>query len=179
MVKGLWDILGTTYWTRIWIVQEILHARSIVLMRGTATCIFPSETLLSLQMFHQLYWYLESRTSVLDYPDIDPKYDMLERGRLATTLLSHRGVITYEGLYYKLRTALTLCFDRKCSDWRGRVFGLQAIVTPEQRIGIDYGLSAEEVFEKVHLAIGDVDGSGNSTEKFLNDLREGMEDVHE
>ena len=151
VVDQLFDILERPYWTRIWIVQELLCAQSVELLCGTSRCRFDHDDLPIMRYFHQVYQYVEASARYMYGIDPDGHYDKMGRVRLATTLLSYKG-LEHEP-WFSLSNALQLSLDRKCEDPRDRVFGLQAIVESTHRVWIDYTLSKEEVFRNARRAM--------------------------
>jgi len=124
-------ITNLEYWSRIWIVQEILLAQVVTVMCGVnlfAWSTFDNYGDLSGHEFR--YGYLDAlirakniRTATRPVDDI-PLKDALE---------------TWTG--------------SSCADPRDKIFGLMGIVREEERIEVDYQKSVKEVFSDAVLMI--------------------------
>lgn len=144
------DLLRQPYWTRLWIVQEIVLANELILMYGHHS------------------WYL--RPNVQD-PTVDLPFEILASNLLvacgkqvdwvdsfraiyqAFNVLKHyakhvagRIIDPQYNNYISMSDAIRMALDRHCSDLRNKVFAPQNCVSADGRIDIDYSLSASEVF---------------------------------
>lgn len=134
-VTMLIDPLELTYWTRLWIIQENVLARSCIFFLGN----------------HQY-----SRCDLFNYASLlsreipAPPFD--------TQLTAHiRGLLTpaRSEIQLSLEQAFARfhCRTAKCSEPRDLVYGLLGLVHPTHRIPVDYSLTQMEVFGSLMDAI--------------------------
>jgi len=107
------------YWRRLWIVQEIMLAREVVVLCGSMK--FRWESLRRLVMEPSTSWPLPVHPLFLQkyphQPNVGNSFAIL---------------ITFT--------------SNSCADSRDKVYGLQGMTRTEDRLIIDYNKSAEEVF---------------------------------
>jgi hypothetical protein len=132
--EGFEDFVNDTYWTRLWIVQEILLARKLSFASPSSWC--PWEKLENAHFVVDIHWrrctvawFLNQRSAknkrewgYEDYEDHEPP----------------RG-------YYPLAQLIFACSGSQCQDARDKIYGLQGLVMPTQRLEIDYSKTMEEV----------------------------------
>ena len=130
---ALITILNDQYFTRLWVVQEIMLARDVqVLVRGNHRFTWRQLD----EMFNDAYWG-NNRKYILDNAPSS-----------ATALLSrriHRGLKPSQSLY----DAIKYFSNNGCQDPRDRVYGLLGIVREHERVVVDYSESVEEVYLSV------------------------------
>ena len=120
-----------SFWTRLWIQQEIVLARTV---EFTASNVFVSASELR-------------RNTWLRAQNTEPALNMLLEGSS-----EKRNQIS-------LMEALLLFSDKKCSDVRDKIYGLQGTVRREERVHIDYDVGVEVVFERaVRAVVGTASG---------------------
>lgn len=113
--------LEKSYWNRLWIVQEIFLGKARKIVCGDHT--------LSWESFH-----------AYTFPSGSPKRDTHLSGafQLSSWTTKHS--------YVGLDTVLDRFSGKDCEDPRDKIFGLQALVEPEQRMAVDYSKSPMQVF---------------------------------
>lgn len=123
------NLFTRPYWKRLWIVQEVVLARNLVLMCG------PSRSYSSKGALSRNLWTFarQIEPNPRERCDTDPCII-----RTASLLSRFDGYNMYEVI------ATTDIYD--CSDARDQVYGVQAMVDLSQRLYPDYSMSADEVF---------------------------------
>lgn len=130
------DVIGVAsffhrraYWERLWIVQEIVLAQAVEIWSG----------------IHRLSW-----TAVQTFWTF---YQKLDRGLRTTGIEAHKPgsvEILAKLSAYNTRLPFVDCVvafsGKNCRDLRDKIYGLQGIIIPEQRLKIDYSKSKEQVF---------------------------------
>ena len=170
-----WDIIGEseekgwlprlcqqTYWTRLWVVQELIRAREFRLV------------------FDGLILSYAHLRDLLDMIAVSRSNWEMQLGQPAMRLLSTvrylrfshaEGVISpalaEQDLDADLEYVLYKFAHLDCHDRRDKVYGLLGTVRPERRSRVDYGKTAAEVF---WAAVEAVSGSGDEVyaETFFN-----------
>lgn len=130
-------IQSNPYWARLWIVQEIVLAREVFVLRGDG-------------LF--LWDVISNPEAILDIFDEREKLDKV--WPLNSSILSlleirdtyHRGkdrlTKTQPGMDYWLRNFQ----NSQCSDPRDMVYGLLALVEHGDKFEVDYELSTQDLF---------------------------------
>jgi len=142
------------YWTRLWIIQEVLLAANIELHWGKEVC-----------QWSQLCWILESiDIDWLEDVDFlhDLKISMIEEIRASTAarLCSDwverqaRKSNTMDASKLAFRPLIELCStygDASCVDTRDKVFGLHSLAESccRAEVPVDYGLKLHEIHSRV------------------------------
>lgn len=60
----------------------------------------------------------------------------------------------------RLSAAIDITNGFECGDPRDRIFGVQALVRDDQKIGIDYSMSSREVFLATYKRLAAIEGAG-------------------
>ncbi|KAL9618327.1 MAG: hypothetical protein Q9160_006977 [Pyrenula sp. 1 TL-2023] len=132
--KGLRNFCGSKYWTRAWIIQEVLLSRTLVVMYGVKQ--------LPAWLLVDVLGYLSHLTGELSGDD----KERLDRRRTFT-----KDRLSHAGKGRTMRTPLLDLLwhfgDQQCSDIRDRIYSLQAICEPQ--IDIDYNISTITLFSQV------------------------------
>jgi hypothetical protein len=121
------DLFFRPYWTRLWIGQEVLLARNVLMFCGRFQRQLPSKTLQAQLLVTYLGIFM------------DQVGEDVAAGYLFSHLTNKRRVLS-------LMDILNSYTRGKCTDTRDKVFGLQAFARPGERIPVDYNLIVEEVF---------------------------------
>ncbi|KAF2123029.1 heterokaryon incompatibility protein-domain-containing protein [Lophiotrema nucula] len=151
------DFYNHPYWKRLWIVQEIMYSRQLIIMCGLHGILWEDFTDYYRSMTarfgqeggrwsvyrYELWSLVEEKAAYLEAPPENPRIPTGERLRLES---DERRPFEPTG---SLRTVLDTFGDRGCDDPRDKIFGLQSLVTPKERIAVDYGLSREELYSLV------------------------------
>lgn len=132
------SFLENSYWNRLWIVQEILLAQSVsvVCTRG----LFP---------FMDLHLIIPQLG--LNYPSLCKSIDWFIDE--VTLSMGPRPRNKWLGRQFELGYILKTCQGKQCRDVKDNIFALQGIVTPPQRITVDYDLPLEKIVEEVVTVI--------------------------
>jgi hypothetical protein len=143
------------WFSRIWIVQELLMARKVVIWCGDATLDqFPVlETAARLMQMWNCHTRLQIATTALADPEVQAKgrLKLVCAGRLeALKAVREQG---NQGIIYLL--LLTRCFD--ATDLRDKIFALVGLASDVDEAFVDYSKSCEEVLTQLSRVV--LDGS--------------------
>jgi Heterokaryon incompatibility protein (HET) len=152
------------YWRRIWIIQEIIHARTITVLCGEKSFEWIS--------FEKLYAKLKT---------LELENWILHHDFAGGVLHSSACVMVWQRAYWRhpqtptprLRTLLDAFQNWKCSDVRDMVYGLLAMIDEDSGVVVDYSKSVEDLYEEVHVReviYGSV--NANDYQRFRNLLRQ-------
>jgi hypothetical protein len=123
--KAVQEVSNRTYWTRMWITQEIICARKACLIVG----------------HHLVSWPLFR--GIVSHPEL---YTKLNR---ATNLVKAHAV---KETNTSICEALFKYRGGKCSDLRDKVYAILALVPGGRWFPVDYSVSLEELFCQVIMA---------------------------
>jgi hypothetical protein len=140
---AIWDFFSNPYWIRLWIVQEIMLARSLTIWWG--------EHRISRQALEGL-----SRNLSITYKDTVCR-PWLKLDSILNHGLSQDSAIGFDqptSVDSELSYLVRLFSTSECQDRRDKVFGLMALVRAETVITIDYSKSAEDVYLETVRAMG-------------------------
>jgi hypothetical protein len=176
-LRAVGELLSREYWTRLWIVQEVVYARKLFLLCGPHMHHFTKDP----ETMGLEVWMLAfSRTSSWNNPSTNTS-EQCNR-KLATTPHPWTRSPPYTSetssvprSHQLLRETLSLLSDhlfmassrgdnsagfllsfdavaahawRGCRDPRDKVFAIQALVSPNHRVLVDYRKSARDVFDE-------------------------------
>lgn len=110
-------LFSLPYWSRLWIVQEILLARRVVLHYGPLK--LPWRKLQELASSDSYYGMPHNITSFLLPAGTNSRYSKVRDN-------------------YSLMIAMTLFSGQGCADPRDKVYGLMGIVEEDERLDVDY-----------------------------------------
>lgn len=133
-LNALRALMERPYWSRLWIVQELFHAKVIIFRCGLDKFQASYGTLFSTGPFKNL---LERAIDPSYTASYVIGYNLLWR-MIDGTCGSYRPL--------SLHAALTEFMESHCKEPRDRVFGLLGCVKIEQRTEIDYCLDVSTVF---------------------------------
>ena len=142
--SALDEACHNTYWTRIWIIQELVMATDIVLMCGTAKMEWRNFT----YAMRQLSYIRYKTNSVMDLIYLRER---LSKSPAADHLKVETEMITFAEAYGRdrLDRLLLLFRNHKSTDSRDRVYALLGLATRGLRIDIDYTVDRETLAERV------------------------------
>lgn len=120
---GMNLILTNAYWTRLWIVQEVLLAPRIVLRHGYNSVVWDS-----------LKRFMDSKPG---FKGVGARPQVINMSRDAWVPNTRR---------YDMLWMLQNFCQHECDDRRDKVFGILAVVKDDLGLRADYERSAEEVF---------------------------------
>jgi hypothetical protein len=146
----LLDLFTRGYWDRLWIVQELSFAQAVHIWCGS----------FSIHRNHlrgALSWLLHYERSLLHSERYGPSIIRRAQADQAVStiqlILDHhfRHFWLTETTHQEMSMQGTILQYGKClcSDPRDKVFGLQALVKPDQRVEADYSKSIGEVLREV------------------------------
>jgi hypothetical protein len=124
------EFCARDYWKRVWVVQEFLLARDIIIMCGNQ------------ELDRMSFEYMKKVSFAKAFELVEMK---LKPGRFD----DHTG---FPCGNHTLSDLLTLCFQRDCTDFRDRIYGLQGLLREHERVQVDYALSKLDLYRQV-LAI--------------------------
>ena len=143
--SALVDVCHNIYWTRIWIIQELVMAAEIVLMYGTAMLEWRNFTYAVRQV--SLNHYIYRTTSVLE---IDNLRERLNKRKMVINTCLDENYLTTNGDHSdRLDRLLYMFMNHKSTDFRDRVYALLGIVSNGYRIDVDYTVDRETLIERV------------------------------
>lgn len=146
------DILAKSYWTRLWIVQEIRLAHHVIIWYGTNRILWT--------MLHNMnratrdhHWRSRKFVSRIFEQSVErqqlntiideSRYDVIDA--LLSNEPSTAGNPKIKPPKLSWTKALEIYGRSKCQDDRDKIFALQALVKPEDRVKVDYTKSFSEV----------------------------------
>ena len=133
--SAIWNLLRNPYWTRLWIVQEIMLAQRIMLWWGSTR--ITREGLVGLTEKLRFTYRDDVMTAWSHLCTI------LRKGR-------HREVpLGYElpaSVTEELQSLVFTFCSYGCADRRDKVFALMGLVRPESLVKVDYTRTTKEVF---------------------------------
>ena len=157
-VLGLQQLLSRTYWTRLWIVQEVYLARVLVLRCGSDIV----HLLLNKKNIDNFCFEIKH---ALRGPHEDCWHCGLAPGPSAFFVIRDRVLrekaSPWKMSYMGLRQALDYYAERSCSEPRDRIFGLQACVGPQSRITVDYTKTVSTLLHEIAQKLRFGGGNGS------------------
>lgn len=132
---AIWDLLKRPYWTRLWIVQEIMLARKLTVLWGQSR--ISRDGLIGITEKLNINYKDEIHTPWNDLGSI-------------MTKAVHRevplGYADARAVDEELHTVVSTFYRHECKDKRDKIFGLMAIVKRESKVKIDYARSVQDVY---------------------------------
>ena len=160
---ALKSLLTREYWTRLWIVQEVVYARKLFLLCGKYKYhLGRNGKPTSLKSWNKR---LSDASQELDLSqDVAGVHESYVVGSLGSFYILPRTLELLSDFFFMLEcrkeyhgkngTGYLNSFGvvedhswRRCRDPRDRIFGLQSLIAPGWGVPIDYTKSTEEVFE--------------------------------
>lgn len=148
-VVGLSKIAMMDYWTRVWVVQELMYARQVEVVLGSQSLTFAALS---------LYW-----NAVSTYlHDTEGKSDRLLPNNICTQTLKIMGLnsmpepgTALQQHFLSLEQWLDMVPLKRCSDPRDMIYGFHGCFPPNlrNRIPIDYSKRVDEVFVSMTILI--------------------------
>ena len=137
------DLCTRPYWQRLWIMQELYLARQTTFWCGSLIidCLDFRKKIdwmdsMSVAMARFVTFSGSDRVDTLDFQRI--AFETQFKQRIKLLLSDSRDE-------YTLHAALSTYGRCLCSDPRDKVFGLQALLKPDERVSVDYSRSASEI----------------------------------
>ncbi|KAE9366371.1 HET-domain-containing protein [Stipitochalara longipes BDJ] len=162
--KALLALCERGYWRRIWIIQEIIHARKITVLCGKKSFEWNS--------FEKLYGKLKI---------LEMKSWISHHEYAGQILDSSASVMVWQRAHWRhpetptpsLETLLEVFQDWKCSDVRDKVYGLLGMVDQATAFAVDYSKSAAELYDELRTReLKHRSADGNEYLQFCSLLRE-------
>jgi hypothetical protein len=147
LFRPLFSFIDRDYWRRLWVVQELAHAKQAQVICGPYTILYSS-----LVQFFEVLGSVTLKRPGLEYiyrtSKHFPYWDITKQG------------LTRSG-NFRMQSALGLISRKECRDLRDRLFGIISLFPAElrQRISVDYSVSVSESFASATRAIMETYGS--------------------
>ena len=180
-------IASNEYWSRLWIIQEFVLARTVVIMSGSAQIYGAHFQDLAKDVAREEPSPLISRIwpFLMARRRLTAQYKMQRMayrdiGEVPTTL-------TQDTVHYTWQDMISLARKAECRDVRDRIYGMLSMVKQQVRIQVDYTAPAREIREKIieveftncydrpfsQSALEEVDDE--DFERFIDDLDSALE----
>ena len=168
---GLRDILGRTWFQRLWVVQEAAVARNITLMCGLHTTSWANER-------NAVCRFIRNIKVAALAPELQrPGFDKIDFEPLLKLLVQQEVSGPSQDLGPDIREErdlLDIAYDmrdRACADYRDRIFAVLGLADPplNRTLQPDYSMSVEQVYDTFRKAmLGPLDGYGQPEPDFGN-----------
>lgn len=161
--KALLDISHLSYWTRLWIIQELVLAKQVILFVG--------QTKLSTLQLVKFYELMD-QFGQLNYPLGQPSREV---SRVLALIGLDRNVLSANLSWLDALSRLSFK-HLKCTEPRDLIFGLLGLVSTSERIPIDYKLDKGEllllILEKIvfNYRLRETTQADNSLNENLDEL---------
>ncbi|ORX95479.1 heterokaryon incompatibility protein-domain-containing protein [Clohesyomyces aquaticus] len=135
--KALRDLCERPYWRRMWVIQEIVHAKKIIVWCGlqsfTWDCV--ESLYLKLKRLQDTHWFPHHEFAI-------------------EVLQSSAAVMVWQRAHYKhpetptpsLRALIEVYRHWQCADIRDKVFALVSMASPQTTVSPQYSQSARDVY---------------------------------
>lgn len=140
VIRSLLDIFARPYWSRLWILQELCLAGSVIFWIGRET--FKLEFLADCWNAPALE---DRRLTSIPYGSIrvsEETWDSFTEHQDAVHLIMTRHSFHKQP---DLLPALYMSRHNLCSDSRDRIYGVQALIRETQRVPVDYSSSFRQL----------------------------------
>lgn len=157
------NIGSMTYWSRLWIVQEILLAQDVLFLLN--------EEFISLSNLRTyVSWFEDQGSTTVRRSHVQILLDQASLNKSNLRIPNDPGC-TLEGIIREIKPHLL-----HCADPRDRVYGVLGLVHQSERMAVDYTLSPEETYgallDRIVLCLtpsSDLKDSGSSRDSILDD----------
>lgn len=183
-------LLFNPYWERLWIIQELLLARRVIVWFDRD--VMPWSTVRRLYSLHSSRDAQELRMKFFISNIRDEAFTGESQGvALDTNFVVHasgeptkylenmikdiQNTVEMRGKLMNLEHVVKSCAESRCQDPRDKVYGIQSLVQESERVSIDYGKSTREVLVDAAVVIlkNPQTGTGRGMSKDrLRELRE-------
>ncbi|ETS81710.1 hypothetical protein PFICI_06712 [Pestalotiopsis fici W106-1] len=157
--KALSALCERPYWRRMWIIQELLHARKITLWCGTQKSDWSDiEALyLKLETIENAHWFAHHEFLI-----------PIKQSAAATMVWQRAHWRHPDTPVPRLSRLIEIFRDWHCTDIRDKVFALVGMATPESAVVPDYALTTLEIYSAVMRKVErDKDGFANLLSQLL------------
>lgn len=134
---ALHSLCKNPYWTRHWVVQELALSKSRVLVCGQS--IAPLQQVIDL---HRIFAHIH-----LDSTTLASLCRLVEESERQRT---HGGRFSDEWSMWE--EAISTAVTTHCHDLRDKIYGIQSLFMPQQRIHVDYTATTSQVCIRALLA---------------------------
>jgi hypothetical protein len=152
-VEGLLNLYHRPYWSRVWIVQEVLFAREVMVIAGHNWCSWNDleKHFSFLDLFSHSIEDKVVQKSALDPILTSPARRLFANKNEWTTRKLNQARRGEQIVGYPLHKLIFMWPDQECEDVRDRVFGMLGLMDPESAVALaaDYSKSVFEVFEDI------------------------------
>lgn len=133
--QSLSILLHDVYFTRLWVVQEVLLARAVqIRCHGTSGHLeIPWDEVYAVATGNSTWLQQHGHTKAV------------------LALIANQGMNHYEGL----GVTITRFSGYKCENPRDKIYGLLGIVKPKERLEVDYSKTVQDVFLDFAMALQD------------------------
>lgn len=138
--KALSDLCDRPYWRRMWIIQELLHARKITILCGTSRSNWSDlEALyLKLETIQNTHWFAHH------------DFHIQVKQSAAATMIWQRAHWRHPDTPApRLSRLIEIFRDWQCTHLRDKVFALVGMASPESAIIPDYTMTPQDVYHAV------------------------------
>jgi hypothetical protein len=125
------SIFSRTYWTRVWVIQEILAAKRLVVCCGTKSLPWITFSLLAEALLSDRVLFKQWIEVITDTPS-----EPILRGWLARAEISE---------VEDLQVLITRYCSSECEDPRDKAYGMLSLASQRTRIKVDYSLQPVDV----------------------------------
>jgi hypothetical protein len=128
--KAVLALYNRPYWTRMWIVQEILLAKDIIIYCGPK--------IMSWQHVQNFF------NDIVKLPAVWKQHYPITPVLKSPAANIVKAKTTWDG-QQSLTSLLRLCRDQRSSDSRDKIYALHGLANDTEHLKIDYGISVEQL----------------------------------
>ncbi|KAK1764246.1 hypothetical protein QBC33DRAFT_547582, partial [Phialemonium atrogriseum] len=149
LFNPLRGLLVREYWRRLWVVQEIVHAKRVRLMCGSTSIVMGS----LVRFLNAIFW------ATFDTPDEEIRVAALKGVELFTLYFT-----PLQDHLSAMKHIVYLGNNKRCRDLRDKLFGVRSLLPEELQecIDVDYSASVGDVYasatRKIIESVGALDG---------------------
>lgn len=147
-LQAFQKIVANRYWSRLWIIQEFVLARTVVIMSGSEQVSGAHFRELARDVAHwdkspaiaRIWPFMAARRR------LTAAY-MLQRDQMGKDLFANRP--SAPELQYTWQDVIRLVKKAECKYVRDRIYGMLSMVRHQVRIDVDYAASLEQIRKKI------------------------------
>lgn len=143
--KAMSAFCERSYWRRMWIIQEILHASRLTVWCGETCCDWVSleSMYLKLMTIRDTGWFAHH-----------PYASQVIQSTASTIIWQRAHFRTPDTPRVPLRLLIEIFRDWKCTDVRDKIFALVGLAAMENNVTPDYTLTSRQLYVAVQDALG-------------------------
>jgi hypothetical protein len=172
---GLVDLFSRPYWSRLWVTQELVRARNVVLCCGSAVADLWSWDKLMVEHQPLLAYWIKALKHGDDDDDDDEDAEKLAKAADGIDFLALCRLYANQHVRTRdlnpLGPTLSRFSQGKCDDLRDKIFGLQGMVREDQRVKIDYSKPLEDVYVDAVLVLSALSRWNEPSDGSCHELR--------